>query len=171
MTIPEKDFSIINAVGVIASVFTLVGFYITIKQIQSVKEIAIYTEGLVNKKLNGYNRIIFVSEVSSKISIVSDVKSYLRNNNLEMCVFRMEDIKRVLAGLRSNAHALGLELDAKEFGTINRNFTIDMINIQKKLLDENYNINSVKIIENMENLSQFLLNIEGSLKQTKANHE
>ncbi|HYK76213.1 MAG TPA: hypothetical protein VEV16_04495, partial [Daejeonella sp.] len=99
--LPNDARTTVNHISIASSVFGFSAFFITLKQIHSLKQIALQTELAVNNKLRGYNKIIFLTELSSKISLISEIKGHLRKKQFEICVYRMDDFKRILANLNT----------------------------------------------------------------------
>ena len=163
--IPTEDRSLLNIVGIISAILSLTGFYITIRQIQSVKEIAEQTDLAIKDKLANYNKTIFLADISNKISLVNELKTYLRVQDFKTCIIRMEDFKRTLASLSPNSDLLNLVIDEKKLNEVKRDFRIGMGTIEKRLQNEDYKIDIDKMISNMDSLSTYLLNIEVQLKQ------
>lgn len=163
---PARDLSTINIISLASSVLSLCGFYVALKQIYSIKQIALNTEQAINEKIKGFNKVVFLSELSSKISLVSEIKGHLRDSDFKICVLRMEDFKKILAALSSTGDLLDLNLTKRELTAIIRNYTMDMSSLEKKIQNNEYHIEISAIINNLETLSMYLQNVEVQIKHT-----
>lgn len=163
--LPLKDITTFNIISLISTVISFIGFYIAIKQITSVREITEKIDVAVKTKLTDFNKILLLSDVSSKISLIHEIKAHLRKEQLEVCIIRMEDLKKIMATIIPNAAYLSLDIDEKILTQILKSFNMDMNTIEKKMLNNTYQIETGKIISNMDKMSTYLLSLEAKLKQ------
>lgn len=161
--LPNDEKTYINIVSIIGFIFSILGLLIAFFQIASVKQIAEDTHEEVTKHIILNNKLLMISDLSSKAAMVNEIQSYLRDNKIEICILRMKDLKISLNSIK-NQEQYSTLFAKKKFNDVFLTFNIDLNNIHDLYLNEKYKIDKPLIIKNLEELSTLLLSVEVKLK-------
>lgn len=179
--LPEKDRTLLNNLGVIGFLLSILGIAIAYFQIMSVKEITKLTRAQVketeerleekfketqerlHENMLTHNNLHMISDLSGKGAMINEIQGYLRVKNIEMCVIRMKDLKVVLISLKSQSRYTNLVKKA-DFITAFDNFHINLDNLQKNHFRPG-KIDLGKINKDFEDLSGIFLGVEHNLKK------
>lgn len=153
-----------NFLSILGITISLVGFYIALRQIYSLRAIAEHTNKEVKLRLSGFNRTFFISEVAQKNELLISLKSKIREKNYLGALHIMEDFKSILATLNQQQDLLETEIDNDELTDIIMNYRIDISNIESKIDKATYRLKDIDILTNTDRLLFFLKNIEAKLK-------
>lgn len=162
--LPTKERTFINYLSIIGLILSILGIVISYIQILSIKDLAIAIKKEVTDSLNRNKAVLLISDISKKVSMISEIQSFIRNNKVEMCVLRMKDLKLLLSDLNTYKEFSNL-VNKKEFNNSYSDFHIDLENFHKSLLNEKNKIDKEKINANLEKLSTLLLDVEFKLKR------
>lgn len=179
--LPGKDKTLINVLGIIGFLLSILGIVIAYIQILSVKKISKITQEKVKEtqdrleerirdiqkrvqeNMAAHSNLHMISDLSAKGAMINEIQAYLRNTNIEMCVIRMKDLKVVLISLRSQTRYSNLVKKA-DFITAFDNFHINLDNLQKHHFRAG-KIDFVKVNKDLEDLSGIFLSVEQNLKK------
>lgn len=112
------------------------------------------------------NSILLISDISKKVSMITEIQGFIRDGKIEFCVLRMKDLK-VLFNDLVNHEGFSTLLPIDDFNIAQTDFNIDLQNFQRHLINEKNKIDKSRIIENLEGLSTILLSAEGKLKKLR----
>lgn len=162
--LPSKERNYINYLSILGLILGILGLVISYLQILSIKEITLTIKKEVTESLNRNKSVLLISDISKKVSIITEIQSFIRNNKIEMCVLRMKDLKLLLSDLNTYKQFSTL-VNKKEFNNSYADFHIDLENFHKSLINDKNKIDKEKINSNLEKLSTLLLDVEFKLKR------
>jgi len=162
--LPPIDRTFINILNIVGLILSIIGILIAYLQILSIKEVTLAIQTEVKESLKKNKSMLLISDISKKVSMITEIQGFLRFNKIEMCVLRMKDLKLLLSDLNSDKQFSSL-VNKREFGSSYSDFHIDLGNFHKFLLNEKNIIDKEKINANLEQLSTILLGVEFKLKK------
>ncbi|RYE13017.1 MAG: hypothetical protein EOP34_09710 [Rickettsiales bacterium] len=163
LLLPVQDRSLINILGIIGFLLSVLGILISYFQILSIKDITIETQKQVNESIRINNNFLMLSDLSRKAAMVDEIQGYLKDGKIEMCLLRMKDLKVILNSLRNQDYYSSF-VSKKQFRDVFQNFNIDLDNFHKYQLNTKNRSDKELIIKNLEGLSTLLLGVESKLK-------
>lgn len=166
--IPNQEKTILNYITYFGTFTSIFGLIMTYAQILSIKEIAEETKIKVENSLNKTFKILTISELSKSIKLVQEVQTYLSHNKLESAVIRLKDLKSILILLKYNT-SIDSFTKTSEYTQYLTNISINVTNLTQHIIGTKIGVNANKIISNLEDIENYLGEIEGHLKFE--NHE
>lgn len=163
---PLKNKTIINFVSYFGTYLSVFGLLLTYSQILSVKEISENTKIKVEESLNKAFKILIISELTKAIKLVQEVQNYLVSNKNEAAVIRLKDLKNILIQLKHHESIINFT-ESSEYNQMLNNISVHTTNLAQHLNGTKVGINSNKIIKTLEEIENFLAEIEGHLKFKK----
>ena len=178
--LPNKERTLINLIGVIGFLLSILGIIIAYFQIMSVKEISKYTQEQVQQtqerleqkirethekikeNITIHSNLHMISDLSAKGAMINEIQGYLREDNIKMSAIRMKDLKVVLIDLQSQPRYSALT-KKEDFKSAVGNFHVNLDNLQKQHF-RNGKIDLGKINKDLEDLSSIFLSVEHKLK-------
>lgn len=153
-----------NYLNIIGLLLSILGIAIAYIQILSLKQITEATRKEVKASIQLNNAILLISDISKKVSMISEIQGFIRDGKIEMCILRIKDLKILFNDLLNHEEFKSL-VNKKEFTNSQTNLNLDLHNFQKHLINEANKIDKGIVIENLEGLSSLLLNVEVKLKK------
>ena len=178
--LPNSERTLINLIGVIGFLLSILGIIIAYFQIMSVKEISKYTQEQVQQtqerleqkirethekikeNITIHSNLHMISDLSAKGAMINEIQGYLREDNIKMSAIRMKDLKVVLIDLQSQPRYSALT-KKEDFKSAVGNFHVNLDNLQKQHF-RNGKIDLGKINKDLEDLSSIFLSVEHKLK-------
>lgn len=179
--LPEKDRTLLNNLGVIGFLLSILGIAMAYFQVMSVKEIAEHTKFQVketqerleeklretqerlHENMVTHSNLHMISDLSGKGAMIGEIQGYLRDENIKMSAIRMKDLKVVLIALQSQSRYSALA-KKEEFKTALSSFHINLDNLQRQHFRPG-KINLGQINKDLEDLSGVFLSVEHNLKK------
>jgi phosphate/sulfate permease len=161
--LPTNDRTMINIIGIVGFILSILGLAIAYIQIMSVKNIAEQTRNQVIAIIELSNDMLMISDLSRKAAMVDEIQRYLKDNKIELCILRMKDLKIILNSLKNHEQYNSL-FKKNKFNLVFQTFNINLDNCQQHNLNEKSKINKISIIQNLEELSTLLMSVEVKLK-------
>lgn len=159
-----EDRTFINYLNIVGLIIGIIGIIIAYIQILSIKQVTLAIKKEVTDSLNKNKSILLISDISKKVSMITEIQGFIRFNKIEMCVLRMKDLKLLLSDLNTYKEFSSL-VNKKEFTNSFSDFHIDLENFHKSLLNDKNKIDKEKINANLEKLSTLLIDVEFKLKR------
>ena len=190
--LPVPDRTLINLLGVVGFLLSILGLAISYIQIMSAlesselaqKEVSEAQERFEEKiqlmqenfevkinamqeKLNEsmvtHSNLHMIADLSSKGAMIGEIQGYLRDNNIKMSAIRMRDLKALLMALQNQSRYSTLA-KKEEFKAALVNFHINLDNLQRQHFRAG-KIDLGKINQDLEALSGVFLSVEHNLKK------
>lgn len=175
--IPVRDRTLINLIGVVGFLLSILGIAIAYVQILSIKDISNLTQATVKETEEKVKetherlketfansaKVLMVSDLSRKAAMINEIQGYLTEKKIEMSILRMKDLKAILISLKNQPKYSGL-FKKEEFTSALDNFHINLDNLQKHHFNKT-KIDLYKINKDMEVLSTLFLSVEHNLKK------
>ncbi|MGI4729788.1 MAG: hypothetical protein ACRYGB_14530 [Janthinobacterium lividum] len=163
--LPTKDKTFINVLSIIGFLLSLLGIVIAYLQILSIKQIAVDTQNEIKENIRLSNNLFMLSDISRKVAMVNEIQGYfLRDENVELCILRMTDLKVILNSIKNQEHYRTL-ITKRNFLDIFQNFNLDLNNLNKHIINNPRNkIDKIVISEHLEEMSTLFLSVETKLK-------
>ena len=162
IALPERERSFINYLGIIGFVMSILGLLIAYIQIMSLKEMTKTIQQEVQLNLQRQKSVHLISDISGKVVIIGEIQSFIRQDKMELCILRMNDLKRLLIDLKHNNEFT--KVARKDFNEAIENHNIDLTNMNRFLLNNKNKLNREDISKNLEVLSEILIGVETKLK-------
>lgn len=142
--------TIVSAAGSIASI---VGIYITLHQVRTVKKISKQTHQEINKT-------DAISDISKCNAMIKECIPLLKQDNFETALIKMRDVKDMVVKLKVIAKEIELS-DYKETFDTNVDLHIKQLSNNINTIDDNYKspalLNKTYICKAMDELSSFIV--------------
>lgn len=159
-----EDRNLLNIVTISSSAVTLLALIVALGQIIEVGTTAKQTETEVNKKLESFNQVLFLSEISTVNALINEVSTYLRMEKHELVIIKIKDIKRVLNIIINNHEKLNLAIDKEALRKLIINISIDSDSIEKRIHNSKNTIKTPDIIKNLDNTADLLHSIQSQIQ-------
>jgi hypothetical protein len=166
----QKKLDIINGIGIVGSIASLVGISIAYLQILSVKRISESTNRAIDTTLNELMKSFSISDLSKAIKLIQEIQSLIRAEKQESALLRMQDLKSILIQIK-HIKILDGKYENEDYKTLNTNLNIDISNINMYLIKQKAGISFPKICENLESVTTFFAELENNLKYNRDERE
>jgi hypothetical protein len=160
------DRTLINTIGLIGFILSVLGILLSYLQILSIKDIALNTRQAVDENTILTQNILMISDLATKVKIVDEIQTYLRDGKIELCLLRMKDLKVSLNTIKNLSHYSALT-NKKEFNAIFGIFNSDLALFQSYIVNDKRKVNKEAILGNLEILSTVLQSVEVKLKNQR----
>lgn len=161
----KTDKTIPNYATVIGTTCSLVGLSIAYVNIIALRNNAEETKAQIEKTLVKINQINSLIDVSKAIKINQEIQSFIHDKKYELALIRIKELKHILIQLSNNDKLLPLTKES-DYNKHYLAFIIDVKALNQFLLDgQKSKINFLTLVDNLEDLSTFLVKFENKIKK------
>lgn len=158
---------VVSGVGSTASMFGLIVAILQIIRVRTASEAA--RKASEDARSQMYN-FISVSDVSRAAGILNEVQRLLRDKKFEAAEIRLTDLRKSL--VQFGSHDKMAEMDEYDkYVNICEEIDIEIINLNKRIIDSSKSYNSMKLIEKLETIDRIISEFENKLKFNHDKHE
>jgi hypothetical protein len=150
----------VSGVGATASMFGLVVAILQIIRVRTASEAA--KQAAEDARSQMYN-FISVSDVSRATGLLNEVQRLLRDKKFEAAEIRLTDLKKSLIQFRSHDKMIEMD-DYDKYVNICREINVEIINLNKKIIDSAKSYDSMKLIEKLETVDRIISEFENKIK-------
>lgn len=156
---PEAQKSLIDLAGLLGSYITLCGFAITLWQISVLKSASEATEAAIVDARNDIKRVSTVSEISKYLTIIRQIKEYVKEDKYDIAQLRLYELKDFLFAMEQEQ---GLRVDKESIKAIRKNAQNQLTAVDNKLVN-NMDIKKDYFSRSMEEIASGLVGIKTNL--------
>jgi hypothetical protein len=153
----------LDFISVWGSFASLSAFVFLFFQIQSQKSINEESNRAIKETKNLLIKLFSISDISKGTKIVEQAQTFLRLNKFESALLRLKDLKEILIYIKHYNTKKNL-INLNEYADHVSNISIDLLNINDKIIGKKSTINVSKVISNLEEISTFISDFELKIK-------
>jgi hypothetical protein len=163
MKIPAEQNTLLNQVGVLGTIASVLGLVLTYIQVLSIKETTVKTKKAVDDSINRVNEILTISELSKGIKNIELIQNSIKSENFDLAEILMKDLKSLLIQTK-HIRDFATNTGTGEFQTLLLNLAMDINNLRQLDNQEGIEIDHFKIMSNLDDVSSVLIELENKLK-------
>ncbi|MEO9660585.1 hypothetical protein [Maribacter dokdonensis] len=153
----------LDFISIWGSFASLSAFVFLFFQIKSQKVLTEESNNTIKETKDLLIKLFSISDISKGTKIVEQAQTFLRLSKFESALLRLKDLKEILIYIKHyNTKENLINLD--EYADHVSNISIDLLNINDKIIGKKSTINVSKIISNLEEVSTFISDFELKIK-------
>lgn len=154
---------ILDVVPVIGSIASSFGFVIAIVQIAKVRSSSEAARRAAQEAKSRVYNYVSLSDISSSIKMLDEVKRYLRDENYIAAEIRMSDLRGKLTKVK-NHNSMNYVGKKKELAGIVPDLGMEVTNLNKTIMDRSKSYDRVKVMEKLERAKDIIQQMESRIK-------
>lgn len=154
--------TIINIISFIGSIASVVGIYLTYRQVKDTRQIAETTKHAVANAMKDVQRTLTIVEVANHLAIIEQIQNAIRYNKFELALKIMRDLRTSIIQIREAP----LLLDTSHYITLSNLIQqlVNDINNVHETLNKPEKLNKEIVIKHFDDLSTQLAEIQAKFK-------
>ncbi|MCS3860349.1 hypothetical protein GGP86_000097 [Salinibacter ruber] len=154
---------ILDVVPVIGSIASSFGFVIAIVQIAKVRSSSEAARRAAQEAKSRVYNYVSLSDISSSIKMLDEVKRYLRDENYIAAEIRMSDLRGKLTKVKDHS-SMNYVGKKKELAGIVSDLGMEVTNLNKTIMDRSKSYDRVKVMEKLERAKDIIQQMESRIK-------
>jgi hypothetical protein len=158
LDVKDRTFlNVLNILGITSSVTGLIIAYITIKNVDDTSRVV---KTKIEDTLKSLRRSNTLSGISKSIVLLDEVETYLKDDNIQFAIIRIKDVLKLISNLPIDQDSGKI----KNYQDLLIVLKINLRNLQRKFFGNSKKINKLEVVNNLNKLSEFLVNLENEIK-------
>lgn len=156
---PDDKKNFIDMAGLFSAYITVCGFSLTLWQISALKSTSEATENAIAETRNDIKRVSTVSDISKYLTIIRQIKEYVKEDKYDIAQLRLYELKDFLLAMEQEK---GLKVNLDDVRAIRKNAQNQLTAVDNKLVN-NMDIKKDYFSKAMEEIASGLVGIKTNL--------